>query len=256
MRAVILAILMMVGAQAQAACRHALILALDISGSVDAVEYKLQLNGIATALRDPEIQDVILQLPGNNIELLVFDWNGPGKQRILVDWTELVDEEVLEQVASTLLNRPKVGGIRQTALGEAIQYARRLMFEKPHCARKTIDISGDGINNAGPDPWEVYLEMDLTDVTVNALAVGQPDEPILTEEGESYSPGALFRYFERKVIRGPDAFAEHAEGYRDYANAIKRKLIRELAPLHLSGLPYEEISRRLAAISTRPRALN
>ena len=249
MRFLLVSVFVVWAGLAQAACRHALVLALDISGSVDEEEYQLQLNGIAAALVDDEIQDLILQFPQAPIELAIFEWNAPGQQELLLDWTVLDSEETLVRIAENFVRRPNFGGKRSTALGEAILYSKNLIDERAHCARRTIDISGDGRNNAGPQPWEVYAEIDMGDITVNALSIGQPFVSLRgTVRQSPYSAEALQRYFIREVIHGPDAFAELALGYQDYARAIKRKIIRELSPMHLSYLPYEELRLRLASL--------
>ena len=248
MRALILMLFLIMGAQVQGACRHALVLALDISGSVDRFEYDLQLRGVAAALRDGEIQDLVLSDPDNPIELSVFEWNAPRQQSLLLDWTELTDEDVMVEVAEAILRKPKFQGKRSTAIGNALQYAKALMDERADCKRRTIDISGDGRNNAGITPLEFYARERMEDITVNALVVGQPFEALRGDERSPYSAENLRWYFETKVIRGHDAFTEVALGYRDYAEAIKRKLIRELAPLQLSGLPYETVRMRLAGL--------
>ncbi|MEM7243460.1 MAG: DUF1194 domain-containing protein [Pseudomonadota bacterium] len=249
MRFLLISVFVVWASVAQAACRHALVLALDISGSVDEEEYQLQLNGIAAALVDEEIQDLILQFPQAPIELAIFEWNAPGRQQLLLDWTVLDSEETLLQIAENFVKRPNFGGKRTTALGDAILFSKTLMDERPNCARKTVDISGDGRNNSGPRPWEIYAEFDLNDITVNALAIGQPFVSLRgTVRQSPYSAEALQRYFIREVIHGPDAFAELALGYQDYARAIKRKLIRELSPIHLSRLPYEHLRLRLAGL--------
>jgi len=249
MRIFLIAVFVIWAGLAQAACRHALVLALDISGSVDEEEYQLQLDGIAAALVDDEIQDLILAFPQAPIELAIFEWNAPGRQRLLLDWTVLDSEETLVEIATNFVKLPNFGGQRTTALGDAIVFSKTLMDEKRNCARRTIDISGDGRNNSGLQPWEVYAELDMEDIIVNALAIGQPFVSLRgTVRQSPYSAEALQRYFIREVIHGPDAFAELALGYKDYARAIKRKIIRELAPMHLSHLPYQALRLRLASL--------
>ncbi len=115
-----------------------------------------------------------------------------------------------------------------TALGHAIGYAARLFQQAPACDRRVLDISGDGANNDGYEPINAYRAFPLDDVTVNALVVGGIARP------------QLVRYFQTMVIHGPGAFAEIAEDYRDYARAMKRKLLREIRPpMAIGALPSE-----------------
>jgi hypothetical protein len=112
-------------------------------------------------------------------------------------------------------------------MGTALLFGASMLEQQPHCWQKTIDLSGDGKNNIGLSPQDAYQSATFDAVTVNALVVGDPTNTSV--EGTSLSPLALRQYYEDEVIRGPNAFAVIANGYADYAEAMQRKLLRELA---------------------------
>lgn len=211
-------------AGAGAACRHALAVGLDDSGSVDAREYALQHAGLAQALLSPPVRALLLEDPAAPVWLAVYDWSGPADQRPVLDWTELRDGPVLEDAAARIAGARRGMGALQTAVGSALLYGEALLALRGDCPRLTLDLSGDGVSNLGPRPRDVRLARTAVPVTVNALAVGagpagSPGEPGTAE---------LAAWFAAEVIRGPDAFVETATGFEDFAAAMERKLLREL----------------------------
>lgn len=211
---------------AEAACRQALALALDVSGSVDRGEYRLQLDGLAGALIAPEVRAAILSTPERPVHLVVFEWSGPDDQRILVPWTVIDTAAALDGVVAQLTGTSRRRAQPTTALGEAILLGGQLLAQRPDCWSHTLDISGDGKSNTGMRPQDVILPDIAGPVIINALVIGTsgglPDIP---------GPGdldELVAYFERTVIRGPGAFVETANGFADYEEAMRRKLLREL----------------------------
>lgn len=210
---------------AAADCRQALALGLDVSGSVDSREYRLQLDGIAEALTDPAVRTAILPLGGAHVALTVYEWGGARAHRSLVPWVDLTSPEVLDRVAQTLRDTERAVSNPGTALGHALQTGASLLQAQAGCARHTLDISGDGQSNIGPGPENVRALLSA-DLTINALVVGTlaPAKGDLRQDDLR----VLRRYFEAYVIGGPDAFVQEAKGYTDYARAIRRKLLREL----------------------------
>lgn len=217
-----------------AQCRQALALALDVSGSVDGGEYRLQLDGLATALIAPDVQRAILARPGNPVYLAVYEWSGPQYQRLLLDWTEIVDRQTLTGVSTHLaglVRRPAPPG---TALGNAMRYGADLLLAGPECRKRTLDISGDGKSNFGPHPRDIRLALLRSELTVNALVIGV-DAPT-TGDARQIEIGELSAYFRAWVVTGPGAFVETALGFEDYRAAMTRKLLRELETLAVSSL--------------------
>jgi hypothetical protein len=210
---------------AQAACRQALMLGLDVSGSVDGAEYRLQLEGIARAMEAAEVQAVALSMPQAPIRLAVYEWGGVGQQRVLVDWAELRDAEDMTRVAARLRAVTQRYDDPGTAIGAAILWGAEALA-KQDCWQKTLDISGDGPSNTGPHPGHLS-KASMGGITVNGLVVGPRSRANTTKDLSDVT--SLQAYYERHVIRGPGAFVETARDYEDFADAMQRKLQRELA---------------------------
>jgi hypothetical protein len=209
-------------------CRLALVLALDVSTSVDAAEDQLQRNGLASALLAPEV--VRAFLTGEPVALFVFEWSSPSYQMELTPgWQMVENEEDLARVAAAL--RPGSGpeGARQnragtTGLGTALVYAAAVLSRGPPCAAQTVDISGDGENNEGIRPRDAYQDPRFDSVTVNALIIDR-----LRVKATPPEEIPLVVWFDAHVLHGPDAFWILAEDYEDYERAMKVKLLRELS---------------------------
>ena len=211
-------------AAAEGACRHALALGLDVSGSVDAIEYNLQRRGLAQALMAPDVQDILLRSPKAPVWLTVFEWSGPNHQTVLQPWTAVTGDNI-EVIARHIASQPRIPAPPTTAIGPAMQIGAQLLNQQQGCWRHTLDISGDGIANTGVRPQDVALTS--LGITVNALVIIADGQPVAATD--------LIAYFEAYVIRGSDAFVEIATGFDDYANAMERKLLRELGVVAVSS---------------------
>ncbi len=233
-RVLILICALVCGAGAAAAnCRQALVLALDVSGSVDAREYRLQMGGVATALDSPKVRDRLMAMPGAPVRLLVFEWSGAADQAIVVPWTEIDSEATLDGVIATLRSTVRRDATPATALGVAVKEGQRLLMQQRDCWKKTLDISGDGKSNLGPRPRDIRNRIDDGSLTVNALVIGV-DDPQMGDIRQA-EIAELSSYFRAEVIMGPDAFVQTAIGFADYARAMTEKLIRELDGLVFSA---------------------
>jgi len=210
----------------QTACRQALAIGLDISGSVDEQEYRLQLDGLASALLQRDVQAAFLAIPGANVRLFVYEWGGYGTQRALIQWTDITDIAVLETVASTLQATRREPHDPATAIGKAMLFGGEALASQADCWRLTLDLSGDGKSNIGPDPAASKNLPLLADVTVNALVIDTNTKPMAARA--STETIDLVRYFISQVIRGPDAFVETADEFTDFQQAMARKLLKEL----------------------------
>lgn len=203
-------------------CRQALALGLDVSGSVDGSEYRLQLDGLARALTHPDVTDALLAAAGAPVRIAVYEWSGPTSQAVIVDWTEITDAATLTGIAARLEANRRTPADPATALGTALIVGGRMLANQPGCWKRTLDISGDGVSNTGPRPQDLGAAPELVGITVNALVIGP--EAMNPPKGAS----GLLGYFETFVIRGPGAFAEHAEDFAAYEEAMVRKLLKEL----------------------------
>jgi Protein of unknown function (DUF1194) len=215
-------------AGAAAPCRQALALGLDVSGSVDSQEYRLQLDGLAGALTDPDVARAMVEGAGAPVRLMVYEWSGPAHQRIIADWTAITDDETLNALAATLRATARAPAPPATALGAAVATGAGLLAGQSACWRQTLDISGDGMSNTGPRPQDLSTPA-LDGITVNALVIDTGDA------GTRADGADLVGYFEAYVIRGPGAFVERAAGFADYQRAMRRKLLRELEGLVVGG---------------------
>jgi hypothetical protein len=225
-------VLVVTAMPATADCRQALALGLDVSGSVDSKEYRLQRDGLAAALEDPEIVARLLAMPSAPVQLAVFEWSGPKNQRVTLPWTEITDATTLRRVTDTLRKVSRAPAAPSTALGTAMQTGAALLSLRPGCWKRTLDISGDGKHNMGPHPRDVQTAWATKEITINALVIGA-DSPNLGDLRQ-VEIGELSSYLNAYVKTGRDAFVQTALGYEDYQEAMVRKLRRELEGLVLS----------------------
>jgi hypothetical protein len=210
---------------ARAACRQALVLGLDVSGSVDGAEYRLQLEGVARALDSAEVQAVALAMPQAPIRLAVYEWGGEAQQRVLVDWVTLQSRDDMADVAAKLRAVESRYDDPDTAIGSAVLWGAG-MLKTQDCWQKTLDISGDGPSNTGPHPGRLAGAV-VSGITVNGLVVGPRARANTTKDLSQVT--SLLTYYEGHVIRGPGAFVETAQDYADFAEAMRRKLQKEMA---------------------------
>lgn len=206
-------------------CHAALVLALDLSDSVDAHEADLQRKGLASALRDEAVRAAIMPRPGLGAALMVFEWNNPSMQRIIAPWRLLSSDTAIDSFASQLETDPPQRIHGQTGIGAAIRFAARVFASAPPCERRLIDISGDGPGNTGIPPQQVRQSGELADVTINGLVIRNPGLDSAQPPGRDPLP-----YYQKNVKWGPGAFVIMVDSYDDYAAAIRRKLLRELSP--------------------------
>lgn len=223
------------GAVADAACRQALALGLDISGSVDAREYRLQMDGLAAALDDPKVRQALTIMPGTPVHLLVYEWSGPEDPTVILPWTAVTSPQVLNGIIGHLRATERRQATPGTALGLAMREGVAHLQERAECWKRTLDLSGDGKSNLGPRPVDVKPEIEPTGITINALVIGA-DAPATGDVRQAEISG-LSAYFQTNVIVGADSFVETALGFEDYAAAMARKLERELETLILGSVP-------------------
>lgn len=222
---------------ATAECRQALALGLDVSGSVDTREYVLQMQGVAGALEDPSVQQALLGQPGGHVDLMVFEWSGPQDQHVVQPWRSLRSAADIAEVASRLRQAQRVGGAPTTAIGAAMRMGAAALQSRD-CVRRVLDLSGDGVANAGPLPQTVKTSEIVQGITMNGLIIA--DFAADPSSRHPTDPEGLTAYYQAYVIQGPQAFAELSLGFDDYQDTMTRKLIRELYGAELMqgpGLP-------------------
>jgi hypothetical protein len=193
-----------------------LLLAVDVSSSVDPEEYALQLRGIAEALRHPDVLDAVRRAAPNGVAMALMQWGGPREQAMSVPWAVVRDEATAEALAAQIgrIERPVTSG--GTAIGDALSHGLALLSENSfEGTRQVIDVSGDGSTNQGNSPGPIRALAARIGITVNGLV-------ILNEEPQ------LDHYYLHRVIGGPGAFVLPADDFEDFARAIRMKLIREI----------------------------
>jgi len=220
--AVALALGWILAAAPARACRLAIVLGFDVSRSVDDQDYRLQVVGIIAALFDHEVRALLLN-PAQPVAMAVFEWAGQFEQEMVADWTLLDSGAAIDTLAQTVLTHERRGrGL--TAVGSALTYARRLIERGPECLWQTIDLAGDGQINDGPEPRRIYDTTAFGDIVVNGLAIGEHEHRIE-------------RWFTQNVLHGPGAFVEFTPTHDGFAQAFRRKLIRELTEPMLGAAP-------------------
>lgn len=241
LRALVLACAALWPGLGQADCRQALALGMDVSGSVDAGEYRLQTDGLAAALLAPDVQAAFLAVPEAPVRLMIYEWSGVQDQRVLLDWTEIDSAARLAEAASRLRATRKANGDDPTtAISAAILFGVASLNRQAACLRRTLDISGDGPSNIGLHPRDLN-DTDLGDITVNGLVIG-PQSRSNTSKN-LHNVKSLEGYYRAFILHGPGAFAEVAEDHADFAAAMRRKLIRELQLPNLSRLVPSQPAR-------------
>lgn len=199
-------------------CTLALVLAIDVSGSVDTDEYRLQMDGLADAFRSEDIAAAINADGKKGIYVTVVQWSGATRHEQIVPWRWLTDFDSIKRFADDIATRERSFRIYSTGIGEALAYSWSLFTGAPAtCRRRVIDVSGDGPSNEGRDPAAMRTAMVADGITINGLAIldTEPD---------------LKSYYEANVIGGAAAFVMTANRFEDYPDAIRRKLIREILP--------------------------
>ncbi|MBP0614623.1 DUF1194 domain-containing protein [Jiella mangrovi] len=201
-----------------------LVLAVDVSWSMDRGEQEIQRNGYAAAFRDPKVQEAILEGVNGKVAVTYVEWAGTASQTVVVPWT-LIDSKAAADAFAYRLTTELPDRERRTSISAAIDYLVPMFSGNGYDGlRRVIDISGDGPNNQGR---MVTLARDAAvkaGITINGL-------PLMTSDG-GFSWGSipnLDRYYFECVIGGPRAFVIPVNDWSQFPEAVRRKLILELA---------------------------
>lgn len=208
-----------------------LVVAIDVSSSVNGEEYRLQTLGIAAAFRNPAVLEAIRTLGPGGVAVAVVQWSDNGEQEVIEDWRVIRNEADAASFSRRLRNAPRLIPGGQTSIAGAIEFSlAQLESNGYEGSRQVIDISGDGRANNGVHPMSLRDRAIDSGVTINGLAILN-EEPFL--DG----------YFEHGVIGGAGAFLMVADDYRDFAAAMLQKLLREI------GLPIADIGPGTPALA-------
>jgi Protein of unknown function (DUF1194) len=205
-----------------------LVLASDVSRSVDNVKFQLQRDGYAAAFSDPRVLEAISSGKHGRIAVCFLEWSGSSAQKVVIDWTVIKDHESGRRFGDKLVELPR-SFAELTSISGGIDFAM-MQFERSlyEAGRRAIDVSGDGTNNSGRDVRLARDEAVAKEVTINGLVI-LSDRPLSWNPEHTHPPGGLQKYYRDNVIGGSSAFALVAENFQSFGKAIIAKLIAEIA---------------------------
>ncbi|UPH72169.1 DUF1194 domain-containing protein [Abyssibius alkaniclasticus] len=201
----------LVAASAAKACKIALLLMIDVSSSIDPGEYRFQIDGMADALRDPVIAEILVR---DQVALSVVQWSGIGEAEVSLEWQRMLTPAAVVSFANRARAIPRRWQRSRTAVGDAIAFGAEQFGPVSDCTRRVMDVSGDGASNVGFDTATMRREIQAMGIEINGLAIDRIGRSV-TE-------------FYRRFMITQGGFVMTATGYSDYPRAISAKLFREL----------------------------
>jgi hypothetical protein len=205
-----------------------LVLAADVSRSIDDTKFQLQRDGYAAAVSDPRVLDTIRSGRNGRIGVTFVEWSGVGAQHVVVDWTEIGDAAAAKRFGDQLIESPRSFAGR-TSISGGIEFALARIAAAPfNCVRRTIDVSGDGTNNDGRAVTELRDQAVANGVTINGLVI-LSDSPMPWNPEHTNPPGGLDNYYRNNVVGGPGAFVMVAKNFNSFGQAIIAKMIAEVS---------------------------
>jgi hypothetical protein len=205
-----------------------LVLASDVSRSVDAAKFKLQRDGYVAAISNPRVIEAIKSGPHGRIAICFIEWSGVGAQKVVIDWM-MIDGAKAAQDFAGQLDEAQRSFADRTSISGGIDFAMTQLEHAPfQAARRTIDVSGDGTNNSGRDVTAARDEALAQGVTINGLVI-LSEQPLSWNADHTNPPGGLDAYYRNNVTGGPNSFVMVAENFNTFGQAILNKLVAEVA---------------------------
>ncbi len=210
----------------------AIVLAADVSRSIDQEEFELQRRGYAAAVTSARFLKAVAAGPHGAVALCFVEWAGIGQQEVVAKWTVIRDGEAAVEFANELLKAPRTS-MGRTAIGDALDFAViQLQNASIIPERKVIDVSGDGTSNSGRFVTEARDAAIASGITINGLAI--INEKTSGEFGtylwaHTHPPGGLPDYYRDNVVGGPGAFVLQIVNFDEFAEAMTNKLITEVS---------------------------
>jgi hypothetical protein len=205
-----------------------LVLAADVSRSVDQSKFQLQRDGYAAAMSDPRVLEAISAGLHRRIAVCFVEWSGATAQKLVIDWTMIDGPDSARKFADAIVEAPRAFADR-TSISGGIDFAMSQFAQAPfETRRRTIDVSGDGTNNSGRAVVAARDEAVAQGVTINGLVI-LSERPLTWNPEHTNPPGGLAQYFRDNVIGGPGAFVIVAENFQSFGQALINKLIAEIA---------------------------
>jgi hypothetical protein len=208
-----------------------LVLAADVSRSIDAEKFQLQRNGYVAALANPRVLDAIASGRYGRIGLTFVEWSGVDNQKVVIGWTIVDGGASAKTFGDRLLEAPRSFWDR-TSISGGIEFAMAQLAAAPYeSVRRTIDVSGDGTNNAGRDVTTARDAAVAKGITINGLPILSAN-PMSWNPDHTNPPGGLANYYRANVIGGPTAFVKVAKDFNAFGDAIIEKMIAEVSQAH------------------------
>ena len=205
-----------------------LVLASDVSRSVDSAKFQLQREGYAAALSNARVVEAIRSGPHGRIAICFVEWAGATSQKVVIDWTIVADAASARRIGDQMIELPRSFADR-TSISAGIDFSMSQLERAPFTApRRTIDVSGDGTNNSGRDVATARDEALAKGVTINGLVI-LSETPLPWNPEHTNPPGGLDNYYRENVAGGPGSFVMAAEGFESFGKAIIKKMIAEIA---------------------------
>ena len=205
-----------------------LVLAVDVSRSIDQAKFLLQRDGYAAAVSNRGVLEAIRSGPHQKIALEFVEWSGFGAQKLVIDWTAIDGANAARRFGDQIVEAPRSFADR-TSISGGIEFAAAQLERAPFKApRHIIDVSGDGTNNAGREVAAARDEVAAKGIIINGLVI-LSDSQLLFNAEHTNPPGGLEKYYRDNVIGGPGAFVMVAENFDAFGRAIIKKLIAEIA---------------------------
>ncbi len=217
-----------------------LVLAIDVSRSMDDDELELQRQGYAGAFVHPSIVQAIRSGPQGRIAVALVEWAGANVQTVLIPWMLIDGEDASEAFSAAILATDK-RSFNWTSISGAIDFSKQLFGLAHQGTRRVIDVSGDGVNNHGRPVALARDEAVAAGITINGLAI-MNDRPG-PGGWRPFNQQPLDQHYRDQVIGGPGAFLMVAEDFNSFAFAIRNKLIREVSGLDGPRVEYARAAR-------------
>jgi len=206
----------------------ALVLVADVSRSIDDSEFQLQKQGYAAAFTDPKVLAAITSGMAGAISVAYVEFAGDDEVRTVIGWTRVSDAASAAQLAARLQAAPR-SFWGHTSISAGLDQAMRLLNEPgAQAPRKVIDVSGDGTNNSGRDASAARDDALAAGIIINGLAIIN-DHPVSYLFAHVQPPGGLGNWYRENVTGGTGSFVEEVHDFRDFGEALTRKLINEIS---------------------------
>jgi hypothetical protein len=206
-----------------------LVLAADVSGSMNKSKFELQRSGYAAAFFNPRLIEALRGGPRGRIAAAFIEWSSVLQQKVVIDWTMISNDETSRQFGDRIMKAPRAFAGNSTSISAGIDFGMTQLDRAPYKAhRRVIDVSGDGDNNSGREPAAARDVAIAKGITINGLVI--LTEPPSHFYSNHINPlGGLANYYRNNVIGGAGAFVAVVENFNSFGNAITKKLIAEIA---------------------------